>query len=67
MAQWDLTITVLITHKDKPIGWAEQIMNDDILDLLREREFSLVHTVEEVGIKAVKNALEVYDADKWGK
>ena len=39
MAQKDLVVTVSISHKGKVLAKEVQEMNDDILGLVRERNF----------------------------
>jgi len=67
MAQWDLVISVVIEHKWKEL-WNNTVkINDDILWLIREREFWLSHHLEKIWGVAIKSALQKYDSKQWKK
>ena len=58
----DLQLKVSILHKGKTLVDVIENVNDEILDLGRERHFFLSNKLEKVAAKAVDQALKDYDA-----
>lgn len=67
MAQSDLKIVVTLYHKDEVIGEDNLSINDDIFNYKKEREFWLLHKIEQVSMWAVKKAFNNYDKVEWGE
>lgn len=67
MAQWDLVVTVTIHHKWELLWWETMNVNDDLFQYKREREYNLLHIIEQTSTMAVKKAFTTYDENEWKK
>ena len=61
MAKGDLEIIVSIKHKGEEIWKCVTISNDDILDYIKEREYTLIDSISNMASRAVKAAITKYD------
>jgi hypothetical protein len=59
-----LKYKISIYHKGELLAEDEVDSNDDILDLVREREFSMLHSIGQLASKVLPLALKEYEFNK---